>query len=196
MFEPRHYSVTSRDSTIALKQLAKHIVEVPSDWTVIVGEHQVLIQRLMTCLDNVDDFAHYDRLRPDLGKYEHPKQQVTLVERLKAESTERVLASTQCPLVLASCEQHEVWILERSGDTFSVRQGSVHPMLCTGSELNRVFFGVNHANDLSEVMRRYVEIAYKRRRSDEEQTEMEANLAKLQKHNISLDHIVPVERVP
>lgn len=192
-FEPRRISSSSFDIEIALELLAEKICETSSGWTVIVGEDAVLVAHFMTFLDKAFDYSA--TVMANLGRDRHPKTQRLLVEQLKAIYPD-VIASTQCPLVLAGCEQDEVWILEYTEKLgFSVRQGDAHPMLCTGSELNRVFFGVNHANDLSETMRRYVEIAYKRSRSDKEQTEMEECLAQLQKHNISLDHIDPVERV-
>lgn len=191
-FEPRLINVTGNKQS-ALRFLARSVYETPSRWVVVVGEDRTLVAQFLTHLDRVSE--PFPLVMPNLGRDMHPKQQRSLVERLKAtHPDDNVLASTDCPLVLAGCEPQEVWILEQSYATFSVRQADAHPMLCTGSELNQVFFGVSRANDIGEQARRYVEIATNRYRSDEDQVEMEANLAKLRKYSIPIS-CVPVERV-
>lgn len=193
-FEPRSHRVKTSDSRLALGALAKFVREVPSRWIVIVGEDAVLVAQFLVHLDIANKRRDY--VFADLGQGMHPKEQRLLVERLRQEFPNNVLASTQCPLVLSGCYQDEVWILERSEEEgFSIRQGHTHPMLCTGSGLNEVFFGVLYANPLSEKIRRGVEIAYNRYRTDEDQAEMEANFAEAQKHGIPMGSCVPVERV-
>ena len=92
--------------------------------------------------------------------------------------------------MLAGCKADEVWVLEQDRDTGNVaaRVGPVSPMLLTGSELNREFFGVERASTLSEDMRRYVELASNPYRSDEDDVLATTLLRKLQDNDIAVDY--------
>jgi hypothetical protein len=134
----------------------------------------------------------------ELDLHLHPKWQSQIVEGLKRTFPKmQFIVTTHSPLVLAGCEADEVWTLKQDPETGDVtaEQGTVLPMLLTGSELNSVFFGVERASQLSEDARRYVEVASDRYRTDEEHAEALELREKLQKHGAKIS-FEPVKREP
>lgn len=118
----------------------------------------------------------------ELDLHLHPTWQTNVVAGLKATFPRmQFIVTTHSPLVLAGCRADEVWMLEQdeqSGDV-TARPSATEPMLLTGSELNRDFFGVERASRWSEEMRRYVELASNPYRSDAEEREAMSLLQKL-----------------
>lgn len=112
----------------------------------------------------------------------HPTWQTTVVEGLKSAFPKmQFIVTTHSPLVLAGCRADEVWRLLQDPSTGDVtaQTSAAEPMLLTGSELNRDFFGVERASPASEELRRYVELASNPYRSDAEDAEAHALLRKL-----------------
>ena len=118
----------------------------------------------------------------ELDLHLHPTWQTNVVAGLKATFPRmQFIVTTHSPLVLAGCRADEVWMLEQdeqSGDV-TARPSATEPMLLTGSELNRDFFGVERASRWSEELRRYVELASNPYRSDAEEREAMSLLQKL-----------------
>lgn len=120
----------------------------------------------------------------ELDLHLHPTWQTVIVAGLKATFPRmQFIVTTHSPLVLAGCRADEVWMLERDLQTGDVtaRASATEPMLLTGSELNRDFFGVERASRLNEEMRRYVELAGNPYRSDAEEREAMTLLAQLRR---------------
>jgi hypothetical protein len=118
----------------------------------------------------------------ELDLHLHPTWQTTMVAGLKATFPRmQFIVTTHSPLVLAGCRADEVWMLEQDEATGDVtaRPNATEPMLLTGSELNRDFFGVERVSRLSEELRRYVELASNPYRSDAEEREVMTLLPKL-----------------
>jgi predicted ATP-dependent endonuclease of OLD family len=120
----------------------------------------------------------------ELDLHLHPTWQTTIVAGLKACFPRmQFIVTTHSPLVLAGCRADEVWMLERDVQTGDVtaRSSFTEPMLLTGSELNRDFFGVERSSQLNEEMRRYVELASNPFRSDAEDGEAMTLLTQLRR---------------
>ncbi len=118
----------------------------------------------------------------ELDLHLHPTWQTTVVEGLKSAFPRmQFIVTTHSPLVLAGCRADEVWRLEQDRATGDVtaQPSPSEPMLLTGSELNRDFFGVERASPASEELRRYVELASNPYRSDAEDAEAHSLLFKL-----------------
>jgi hypothetical protein len=132
----------------------------------------------------------------ELDLHLHPTWQTEIVAGLKATFPRmQFIVTTHSPLVLAGCRADEVWRLEQdeaSGD-ITARSGEVSPMLLTGSELNRQFFGVDRASPLSESLRRYLELASDPYRSDTDDALVRKLLQELRAQEIAIEY-EPVAR--
>jgi hypothetical protein len=132
----------------------------------------------------------------ELDLHLHPTWQTEIVAGLKATFPRmQFIVTTHSPLVLAGCRADEVWRLEQdeaSGD-ITARSGEVSPMLLTGSELNRQFFGVDRASPLSESLRRYLELASDPYRSDADDALVRKLLQELRAQEITIEY-EPVAR--
>lgn len=118
----------------------------------------------------------------ELDLHLHPTWQTTIVKGLKAAFPRmQFIVTTHSPLVLAGCRADEVWRLSQDPATgdITAQPGTVEPMLLTGSELNRDFFGIERVSQLNEEMRRYLELASNPYRSDAEDHEANELLQKL-----------------
>jgi len=143
-------------------------------------------------LDDMEGIVLVDELDLHL----HPTWQTTIVAGLRATFPRmQFIVTTHSPLVLAGCRTDEVWMLQQDEQTGDVtaKQGEVSPMLLTGSELNREFFGVERASPLSEDMRRYVELASNAYRSNEDDILIAELRGRLQDNDIAVDY-EPVAR--
>lgn len=118
----------------------------------------------------------------ELDLHLHPTWQTEVVAGLKNTFPNmQFIVTTHSPLVLAGCRADEVWMLEHdpvTGDV-SCAPSVTEPMLLTGSELNRDFFGVERASPVSESLRRYMELAGNPYRSNDEDGEAKKLLQEL-----------------
>jgi len=143
-------------------------------------------------LDDMEGIVLVDELDLHL----HPTWQTEIVAGLKRTFPRmQFIVTTHSPLVLAGCKADEVWMLKQDQATGDVtaEQGQSSPMVMTGSELNREFFGVDRASPLGEDLRRYVELASNPYRSDADDQLARALLATLTAHDIPVDY-QPVPR--
>ena len=143
-------------------------------------------------LDDMEGIVLVDELDLHL----HPTWQTEIVAGLKrAFPNMQFIVTTHSPLVLAGCKADEVWMLkqdEMTGDV-TAAPGEHSPMVMTGSELNREFFGVRRASPWSEDLRRYVELASNPYRTDGEDGQARQLLASLRANDIPVDY-EPVAR--
>jgi len=143
-------------------------------------------------LDDMEGIVLVDELDLHL----HPTWQTEIVAGLRAAfPAMQFIVTTHSPLVLAGCRAEEVWVLKQDDETGNVtaNPSTVAPMLLTGSELNRDFFGVGRASAMSEDLRRYVELASNPYRSDAEDVQVKSILTKLTANDIAVDY-QPVAR--
>jgi hypothetical protein len=187
-FEMRAGTGTVQLPAVWLSQGYQAVVSLVAD---IIG-HVWLDAGTEVALDDMEGLVLVDELDLHL----HPKWQTEIVQGLKRTFPKmQFIVTTHSPLVLAGCEKGEVIMLVQdpeTGDVTAQPRNDVVPMLLTGSELNREFFGVQAA-PLSEDMRRYYELAYKSRRTDEEDALAQRLLTKLRGHGVEID-VEPVER--
>lgn len=143
-------------------------------------------------LDDMEGIVLVDELDLHL----HPTWQTEIVAGLKRTFPNmQFIVTTHSPLVLAGCRAEEVWMLKQAEATGDVtaEHGHSSPMVMTGSELNREFFGVDRASPLGEDLRRYVELASNPYRSDADEQLARALLAALRANDIPVDY-QPVPR--
>jgi hypothetical protein len=138
-------------------------------------------------LDDMEGIVLVDELDLHL----HPTWQTEIVAGLKATFPNmQFIVTTHSPLVLAGCRTDEVWMLRQDDQTGDVtaQPGEVSPMLLTGSELNREFFGVDRASPMSEHLRRYLELASDPYRSDGDDAEAAKLLQELRRAELTVDY--------
>jgi hypothetical protein len=132
----------------------------------------------------------------ELDLHLHPTWQTEIVAGLKRTFPNmQFIVTTHSPLVLAGCKADEVWMLKQdevTGDV-SAEHGQSSPMVMTGSELNREFFGIDRASPFGEHLRRYVELASNPYRTDAEDQLAHSLLDKLHANDIPVDY-QPVPR--
>ena len=112
----------------------------------------------------------------------HPRWQIEIITR-----TRRLLpkmsfiATTHNPLTLVGARAEEIWILSRDEGRVTVTRGVEAPVLLTGGELYRRYFGIDdiYPDGLGRKLDRYGLLASYSGRSDLEQAEMEALRAEL-----------------
>jgi hypothetical protein len=143
-------------------------------------------------LDDMEGIVLVDEIDLHL----HPTWQTEIVAGLKRTFPNmQFIVTTHSPLVLAGCRADEVWMLkqhETTGDV-TAEPGHAAPMVMTGSELNREFFGVERASPLGEELRRYVELASNPYRSDSDDQLARKLLDTLHANEIPVDY-QPVPR--
>jgi AAA domain, putative AbiEii toxin, Type IV TA system len=143
-------------------------------------------------LDDMEGIVLVDELDLHL----HPTWQTEIVAGLKRTFPNmQFIVTTHSPLVLAGCRADEVWMLTQDKSTGDVtaEQGRSSPMVMTGSELNRAFFGIDRASPLGESLRHYVELASDPYRSDADDQLARTLLARLHANDIPVDY-QPVPR--
>ena len=189
-FEMRAGTGTVKLPAVWLSQGYQAVVSLVAD---IIG-HVWLDAGAEVPLDDMEGLVLVDEIDLHL----HPKWQTEIVRGLKRTFPKmQFIVTTHSPLVLAGCERGEVLMLVQdpeTGDVTAQRKDDVLPMLLTASELNSEFFGVERASQLSEDLRRYVEIAGDRYRSDEEDVLARSLLAKLRGHGVEIS-FEPLKRV-
>jgi len=118
----------------------------------------------------------------------HPRWQVEIIDR-----TRRLLprmtfvVTTHNPLTLVGARAEEVWKLGlRSGEVYSAR-GEEAPMLLTGGQIYRRYFGIDdiYPESVGRALQRYSFLSAYAQRDENEQQELEGLSELLQRHGIS-----------
>ena len=112
----------------------------------------------------------------ELDLHLHPRWQVSLVPAIRQVFPNvQFVATTHSPMVLPGLDRDEVFVLSQDQDGHVVAEHpEVTPKLMTGSEIYRVFFGIEalYPNDLAEKLRRYSFLVGDPGRSDGDEQEM------------------------
>ena len=113
----------------------------------------------------------------ELDLYLHPTWQVSLVRALKKVFPRlQFIVTTHSPMLLPGFERDEILMLRLDADgNVDARPAEYSPMLMTGSEIYRTFFGVEglYPAEAGTKLQRYGFISGNPRRSSEEEYEME-----------------------
>jgi hypothetical protein len=113
----------------------------------------------------------------ELDLFLHPAWQVTLIRGLKATFPRmQFVVTTHSPMLLSGCERDEVFILEQDEEgNVQARQAPANPALMSGSELYKVFFGVEglYPTEAGDLLQRYGFLASNPRRTNEEERTMQ-----------------------
>jgi hypothetical protein len=113
----------------------------------------------------------------ELDLFLHPAWQVNLIPALKATFPRmQFVVTTHSPMLLAGCERDEVLILQQdSSGNVQAHEAPASPALMSGSELYKVFFGVEglYPNRAGALLRQYGFLASNPERSDGEDQEIE-----------------------
>jgi hypothetical protein len=119
----------------------------------------------------------------ELDLFVHPTWQVHLVSRLKKTFPRmQFIVTTHSPMLLSGCERDEVVILQQdTSGNVEAHEAPASPALMSGSELYRVFFGVEglYPNQAGALLRQYGFLASNPDRSDEEDAEVQRIRAQL-----------------
>jgi hypothetical protein len=112
----------------------------------------------------------------ELDLFVHPAWQVHVVSRLKKTFPRmQFVVTTHSPMLLSGCERDEVVILQQdSSGNVEAHEAPASPALMSGSELYKVFFGVEglYPNLAGALLRQYGFLASNPDRSDEEDAEV------------------------
>jgi hypothetical protein len=112
----------------------------------------------------------------ELDLYLHPTWQVLLVPRLKKVFPRlQFIVTTHSPMLLPGFEREEIFMLRQDAEGNVIAQPAEYsPMLMTGSEIYRVFFGVEglYPTEAGDKLQRYGFLSSNPRRSDMDEQEM------------------------
>ena len=113
----------------------------------------------------------------ELDLYLHPTWQLVLVRALKGIFPRlQFIVTTHSPMLLPGFDRDEIVMLSQDEDGNVIAQeAEFSPMLMTGSEIYRAFFGVEglYPSEAGEKLQRYGFISSNPRRSDEDEQEMD-----------------------
>jgi len=127
----------------------------------------------------------------ELDLFLNPAWQVNLIPAFKATFPHmQFVVTTHSPMLLAGCERDEVIILQQDqAGNVEAREAPAAPALMSGSELYKVFFGVEglYPNRAGNLLRQYGFLASSPYRSDEEEETVQKLRAQLQGLGVSPD---------
>lgn len=137
-----------------------------------------------SALDRMEGLVLID----ELDLFLHPAWQVTLVRTLRKTFPRiQFVVTTHSPMVLTGCERDEVFILEMDGEgNVQAKQAPAAPGLMSGSELYKVFFGVDglYPTEAGDILQRFGFIASNPHRTEAEEREMRGLLRELRKRGV------------
>jgi len=127
----------------------------------------------------------------ELDLFLHPVWQAQLIPALKHVFPRvQFVVTTHSPMVLPGCEQDEVYILKQdeNGDV-NVHPAEASPAIMSGSEIYRVFFGVDgqFANKAGRLLQEYAFLASNPQRTDEDDQAITSLLKRLDQLNVRPD---------
>ncbi|MBK8254539.1 MAG: AAA family ATPase [Polyangiaceae bacterium] len=116
-------------------------------------------------------------LLDEIDLHIHPRWQVDVIGRVRQLLPKMsFVVTTHNPLTLVGARPGEIWRLFREDGKVCVESGTEAPLLLTGGQIYRRYFGMRdiYPNDLGRKLHRYGFLAGYAMRSDDEQREMEA----------------------
>lgn len=105
----------------------------------------------------------------------HPQWQIEIISRTKKILPKMsFIVSTHNPLTLVGAKSEEIWILKREDEIVSVSSGIENPILLTGGQIYRQYFGIRdiYPNDLGRLLQRFSYLASYSLRNNEEEIEV------------------------
>jgi predicted ATPase len=112
----------------------------------------------------------------------HPRWQIEIVARTRALLPQMsFVVTTHNPLTLVGAKATEVWILEKRSGKVCVTPGSETPMLLTGGQIYKKYFGISDVfpDEMGRLLQRFGYLSGYTLRSDAEQLELEEIRSKL-----------------
>lgn len=105
----------------------------------------------------------------------HPQWQIEIISRTKKILPKMsFIVSTHNPLTLVGAKSEEIWILEREYEKVNISSGIENPILLTGGQIYRQYFGIKdiYPNDLGRLLQRFSYLANYPLRNNEEELEL------------------------
>jgi hypothetical protein len=125
----------------------------------------------------------------------HPRWQMEIIDRTRKLLPQMsFIVTTHNPLTLVGAKAQEIWILERENGRIHAKIQGDTPMLMTGGQIYRRYFGIEeiYPNGLGVDLQRYSFLTGFALRTDAEQSELEALQKKLNEAGIKPDwDVVP-----
>jgi len=106
----------------------------------------------------------------------HPQWQIDIVSRTRSLLPQMsFIVTTHNPLTLVGAQAEEIWILDKTSDGLKLTSGASTPMLLSGGQLYRQYFGISdiYPSELGRKLQRFGFLSGNSLRSDEEQSELE-----------------------
>ena len=106
----------------------------------------------------------------------HPSWQKEIIRRTRALLPEMsFVVTTHNPLTLVGAKADEIWVLEKLADETQITSGIETPMLLTGGQIYRQYFGISdiYPDELGRALQRYSYLSGHALRDDDEQAELE-----------------------
>ena len=125
----------------------------------------------------------------------HPRWQIEIIDRTRKLLPQMsFIVTTHNPLTLVGAKAQEIWIMERINGRIQAKIQGDTPMLLTGGQIYRRFFGIEdiYPNGLGAALQRYSFLTGFALRTDAEQAELETLQTQLAQAEIKPDwDIVP-----
>lgn len=125
------------------------------------------------------DFLSHMRglvLVDEIDLHLHPQWQIEIIARTRALLPQMsFVVTTHNPLSLVGAKAEEIWILERNAGTIRATSGVETPMLMTGGQIYRQYFGISdiYPNGLGRLLQRYSYLSGYALRNEVEHAELE-----------------------
>jgi len=116
----------------------------------------------------------------------HPQWQIAIIARTRSLLPQMsFIVTTHNPLTLVGARAEEIWILDKTDEGLSLTSGANTPMLLSGGQLYRQYFGISdiYPSDLGRKLQRYGFLSGNALRNDQEQSELERLQHELQRAN-------------
>ncbi|ONY76722.1 hypothetical protein A8F35_10985 [Burkholderia cenocepacia] len=117
----------------------------------------------------------------------HPRWQIEIISRTRQLLPKMsFVVTTHNPLTLIGAKAEEIWILASADRKVVARQGMEAPMLLTGGQIYRRYFGIEdvYPDELGKAMQRYSFLSGYAGRTDEEENELGNLISLLDKAGI------------
>lgn len=131
------------------------------------------------------DFMRHMRglvLIDEIDLHLHPRWQIDIIARTRKLLPQlSFVATTHNPLTLVGAKPEEIWILNEADGQITVKQGLEAPMLLTGGQIYRSYFGIEdfYPAEMGKALDRYSFLCTWALRTDDEEQERLALQAKL-----------------
>jgi hypothetical protein len=186
-------SITFEDRRVWVKEKGKPrlpFASLSDGYLTAAGWLLDLTARWIDFCDRAGLEVHHDFMRDMVGLvvvdeidlHLHPKWQVEIIDRTRRLMPKMsFLVSTHNPLTLVGARAEEVWKLSSSADGVIGTAGSVAPLLLTGGQLYKQYFGIDdiYPDEVGRKLQRLSFLSGYSLRSDQEQEELNSLVEEL-----------------